>query len=212
MSGLELSQLTNDSSQSIVVAAADVLAEAFAADPFYSQRQSKSPEALKGLLRLVVDNAIELGHEVTVATDGTEVLGTSWVVPSGARDIGVAQYPRFAISAIRAFGLRGAFRYAKDVTGLKHEETDDYLSMVGVAARGRGKGVGKALIDRVATVAAARNRGVSLETMNPENVDMYREKFGFVQVGERITIHATSTRGEYDTFRMRRLFVNPTDR
>ena len=65
------------------------------------------------------------------------------------------------------------------------DEPQIHLNMIGVGNAARGRGVGRALLDRVHSFSAARHNsdGVSLNTELPENVALYRH-FGYKVVGE----------------------------
>jgi len=167
-------------------AAAEALARAFHNDPLQAyvfpdpaERAARSPEHFAPILRY----GLLFGEVLT--NEGTPLGASVWlppgeweVTPERAAEDGIDDLPR-AIgeeAAGRFFSALGAIdQYHREIP------THWYLMVVGVSPEGRGRGLGRALIQPIMDRADAAGLSCYLETAQPDNVAFY-EHLGFKQV------------------------------
>jgi ribosomal protein S18 acetylase RimI-like enzyme len=167
-------------------ATAEALARAFHGDPLQSyvfpdpaERAARSPEHFAPALRY----GLLFGEVLT--TEGTPLGASVWFPPGGweitperAAKAGLDDLPR-------AIGAGPAERFLSVLGAVESYHRDVpphwYLMIVGVSPEGRGRGLGRALIQPVMDRADAAGLPCYLETVQPANVSFY-EHLGFKQV------------------------------
>lgn len=164
-----------------VPAAAEVLAEAFEADAAtlaITGLERPTVARLAALFRpLIRSGALRRGRVDLArrASDGV-VLGVAlWEPPGSTAHLvhQVAELPSF----VRALGLRGMVRAARNQAGLashRPAEPHWYLSMIGVGGQARGLGVGSALLAARLAQIDADGGSSYLESSNEQNRRLYR--------------------------------------
>ncbi len=175
-----------------LLAAATALAKAFQDDPLQSyvfpdpqERAAKSPAHFSPL----VAYGLRFGR---VFTTDPQILGVSiWLPPEGwevtperAAEAGLDRLPELLgqASADRFFSVLG---YADSFHKTDVPPAHWYTMILGVAPEGRGRGLGRALMQPILTVAAADDLPCYLETAQPSNVSFY-EHLGFRVVRESV--------------------------
>jgi ribosomal protein S18 acetylase RimI-like enzyme len=169
-------------------AAAAALARAFHDDPLQTyvfpdtaERAARSPEHFAPILRY----GLLFGEVLT--TEGTPLGAAVWLPPGGcevtperAEEAGLNDLPR-------AIGKEAAGRFFSALGAVEpyHRGIPPhwYLMVVGVSPEGRGRGLGRALIQPIMDRADAAGMPCYLETAQPDNVAFY-EHLGFRRVVE----------------------------
>ncbi len=169
-------------------AAADVLSEAFEADPVLAaivptpgRWRTRLAHLFHGMLAA---GAFTTGT-VDLARDGDgSILGVAvWEGPNarhGALGRLVGQAPHF----VRALGWRGIPRALSLFSHLERQRPDSphwYRAEVGVTARARGRGVGGRLLSTHLDALDAMRQSAYLESSTPVNRRLYR-RLGFEEV------------------------------
>jgi len=173
-----------------VVAAAAVLAEAFADDPVTAPlvgdrdpagRRARLEHLFVGLLRpAVADGTADVARHA----GDPDVVGVAiWDAPGATTSVVqlAAQLPAFA----RACGIRGLLRAAvtkHTIDRHRPRAPHWYLQEIGVAHRARATGVGTALLRSRLAVVDAQDAPAHLESSTEQNRRLYR-RHGFVDVG-----------------------------
>ncbi len=178
--------------------AAEVLADAFAADPWarhvLGAPGSRRPRALAAVMRVPIDVSRRRGGLIVRTDDHDRVGAVSTWVPSDRRHVATADVLRArAMTVPLAVGIPTLLRLGKDERDLDvvlagHLQPGDaYLWVLGVRRDLHGRGLGRAVVDETCRRAAERGfRRMVLNTDNTANVPMY-ERLGF-------RLHGTSTR------------------
>jgi ribosomal protein S18 acetylase RimI-like enzyme len=166
--------------------AAKALARAFHDDPLQKyvfpdpvERETRSPEHFAPFLRY----GLMFGEVLT--NEGTPLGASIWfppgqweVTPERAERAGLNDLPGAIgeVAAERFFSALGAVEpYHRDLP------PHWYLMVVGVSPEGRGRGLGRALIQPIMDRADAAGLPCYLETAQPDNVALY-EHLGFRQI------------------------------
>ena len=167
-------------------AAAEALARAFHDDPLQAyvfpdpaERAARSPAHFAPILRY----GLLFGEVLTTA--GTPLGASVWLPPGGwevtperADEAGLNDLPQ-------AIGEEAAERFFSALGAIDpyHREVPPhwYLMVVGVSPEGRGRRLGRALIQPIMDRADAAGLSCYLETAQPDNVAFY-EHLGFKQV------------------------------
>ena len=166
--------------------AADALARAFHDDPLQAyvfpdpaERAARSPEHFAPILRY----GLLFGEVLT--TEGAPLGASVWLPPGGwevtperATAAGLDDLPQ-------AIGEEAAGRFFSALGAVEPYHLDVpphwYLMVIGVSPEGRGRGLGRALIQPVMDRADAAGLPCYLETAQPDNVAFY-EHLGFTRV------------------------------
>ena len=163
----------------------DTLVPAFAGDPVWGTyafpRVEHADRQRRGLFRLWLQWA--LPHGALRVTPGCEAVA-GWYAPTGAQ--GSAEEER----QLRAFAEAELGMEAPAVLGICERletahplsEPHYYLSLLGVAAAHRGRGLGLALLRASLSEIDAAGRPAYLESTNPRNLPLY-EGLGFRRIG-----------------------------
>ena len=167
-------------------AAAEALARAFHDDPLQAyvfpdpaERAARSPAHFAPILRY----GLLFGEVWT--TEGTPLGASVWLPPGGwevtperAAAAGLNDLPQ-------AIGEEAAGRFFSALGAIDpyHREVPPhwYLMVVGVSPEGRGRGLGRALIQPIMDRADSAGFSCYLETAQPDNVSFY-ERLGFTLV------------------------------
>lgn len=168
-----------------------VMAAAFRNDPLIVATIGNRPAALDVFLSFMFDmTALMEGRRLGLFEE-SRVTGCLLLEPPAKA--GLANGLRMVLAALRfapvALRIPAAStnlfnRYVAETRAAAPKEPHGYLTMVGVAPDGQGKGRGRRLIE--AALAEARNmgaHGIALDTENPANVLVY-EKLGFSQIAQ----------------------------
>ena len=168
-------------------AAAELLAVAFADDPYMTWICPGGVDHIHAFMDLAVGFAIDHGHAYVVrdADDGAPAAAALWAGPDSRqlpderreyRQLFIEQRGDIDV-------LMDAFRI---VAAAHPKEPHFYLNILGSRPELRGQGLGATLIDHV--VAECERQGVPafLESSNPRNMTLYR-RHGFVE-GERVYV------------------------
>lgn len=178
---------------------ADVLARAFARDPFYSHLAGDAPErnlrmrlGWRGILRHAA-----AGMRETWTTE--DRAGVAIWLPPGRRASSLVDSLRMVPALARLTGWR---RLREIAASMEHLETQRqrlvpvphwYLSALGVDPDRQRQGIGSALLASVLGRADADGAPAYLETATAHNVLLY-ERHGF-EVLEEVTLPKTDVRG-----------------
>lgn len=166
---------------------AEVLAEAFSADPpmrWFLGAQRASPDVLRPYFRATLRHEYLPSGEVWVSE---EPLGAAvWLKP----DARFALRGRLAVlpASVRAFGrhpVRAALGQRAVGRG-RPVEPHWYLDFIGVASAGRSRGVGSALLRPMLERCDAGRVAAALNAGSPRSRDLYL-RHGF-EVVERFTL------------------------
>lgn len=191
-------------------AAADALADAFAADPWarYVTGRAFHPHDA-ALMRVPACAGARRGGLVTAA-GGRGVVGASTWVPAGRREAGMSDVVRArALGLPFVLGPAAMSRLVREATdtggwadGVLRPD-DAYLWVLGVRREAHGRGIGRMLVEATAADAAsAGHTRLSLVTYNADNVSRYEAMgFSLLEVSRRgtgLTAHALArpSRGE----------------
>ncbi len=162
-----------------VPAAAEVIADAFADDPFWAWLFPGADRALivRSWIRQLHVAYMPKGHSYV----NDDVTGAALWAPPGKWRLSRRQELRLAPSYLRLLGpqrMRTASRAFAVIEGGHPDESHWYLSVLGVTPSSQRSGVGRSLIEPMLTRADADGLPASLETFKPDNVPYY-ERFGF---------------------------------
>lgn len=169
--------------------AADVLNEAFLADPVWTsigpRRRAHRRFANRTIFRGIVDASRRNGARARVARSGSRVVGVSiafvpgsWPLPQSA----LAYELRWLALVGPAPALRG-FRNDRTIRRRHPLNPLMYLWFLGVDPQWHGRGVGRALLAEVHADSDALGLPTYLETGTERNVGFY-EGDGYVVEGE----------------------------
>jgi ribosomal protein S18 acetylase RimI-like enzyme len=164
--------------------AAEVIADAFAADPFWAWLFPDADRRLvvRSWIKQLRIAYIPKGHSYTDA----DVTGAAHWSPPGKWQLSRGQELRLAPSYLRLLGPRRmlvANRAFAVIAGGHPDEPHWYLSVLGVSPAHQRTGVGRSLIEPMLERADREGMPTSLETFRAENVPYY-ERFGFVVTNE----------------------------
>lgn len=177
-----------------LTAAAEALARAFHGDPLQAyvfpdpiERASRSPEHFAPILRY----GLLFGE---VLTTEWEPLGASVWLPPGESEVTPERAAAAGLNGLpAAIGEEAAGRFFSALEAVEPYHRDIpphwYLMVVGVSPEGRGRGLGRALIQPVMDRADAAGLPCYLETAQPDNVSFY-ERLGFRQVVDIVEPHS----------------------
>lgn len=166
-------------------AAADVLTEAFEQDPVIGAFVPAGPHRsrrIATLFRALLASSRHGVVDLARRDDGTVVGAALWEPP--ARPAPVRGLLRQALQLpgfLAALGPVGTLRAARRQAALaRHRPAAEhwYLGEIGVAAEGRGAGVGTALLQWRLAQVDARGEAAYLESSTPVNRRLY-ERHGF---------------------------------
>lgn len=164
--------------------ASNVLADAFRDDPtvsYYFPVPAKRHALLPEYMRLGVDVAFPLGESLGLWNDGT-LVAAALLLPPGHTSLPLPTVLS-ALSKRRSLWDPGALaRYVNYSVGnaRNHPKGEHwYLFVIGVRTSLQGRGLGKALMERVIEKSEGSGLPVFLETCVPRNVPFY-ESLGFV--------------------------------
>ena len=162
----------------------DITADAFRHDPFnnwlFRHHQNKHRMfslfakhvyARRGLCQIL--------HE-----EGEALAASMWMLPGCTHKLPLALYPLMGANFARDDGLTGIKRglASGDAMDCTHpKEPHVYLFTVGVASAGRGRGLGRRLIQPVLDACDQHKTMVYLENSNPANSRFY-QSLGFETV------------------------------
>ena len=182
----------------------DVLCEAFRDYPVMryvlGQDRSADPGGLRALVRYFVMARVLRGETMLGIGPPSDLEGAALISrpdsvrsPPGLAALRERLWERLGDAArarYEAFGAATA-PFAVDVPHI-------HLNMIGVRDRVRGRGVGRALIERVHALSAGdeTSEGVTLTTELPSNVPLY-EHFGYSVVGRARVAPELETWGFY---------------
>ena len=169
-------------------AAADVLAEAFEADPVLAaimpttgRRRTRLAHLFHGILAA---GAFATGTVDLARDDEGSILGVAaWEGPEARRGA-LRRLARHAPHFTRALGWRGIPSALALFSRLERERPRSphwYLAEVGVSARARGKGVGGRLLSAQLEALDVMRQSAYLESSTPVNRRLYR-RLGFEEV------------------------------
>ncbi|MGO3885649.1 MAG: GNAT family N-acetyltransferase [Mycetocola sp.] len=167
--------------------AALVLAEAFADDPVLGSfvRGEHNRRRRIALLFLAMIRSAGSHGQVDVAldSDGTILGAAVWEKPrTGRAQLNLDPTPTaMMIKAIGVRHLGTAARYQSILAQYRPGIPHWYLGELGVAAAGRGRGVGTALLSHGLDRAEQNNGPVYLESSTPRNRTLYRRN-GFIEL------------------------------
>ena len=192
-------------------AAVDVLAKAFADDPMVREAVSRASSPVIARRRISdasTRSALAQGGALLVAKHEALIVGAAIVV--GPNERRVRRTVQRVIAGLRflrllpLLDLRGlALLNDADLASrrLAPRAPHHVLVAVGVSAAGRGKGVGRALVDAAFARAVAHpsSMGLRLETESPKNVELYA-RWGFDALG-RVEVHPVTVHVMYRSAR-----------
>ena len=162
-----------------VPAAAEVIADAFADDPFWAWLFPGAERALvvRSWIRQLRVSYLPKGHSYT----NDDVSGAALWSPPGKWQLSRSQELRLAPSYLRLLGPRRMRTAARAFSVIERGHPDEphwYLSVLGVAPAHQRRGIGRSLIEPMLERADADGVPSSLETFKADNVGYY-ERFGF---------------------------------
>lgn len=168
-----------------------VMAAAFRDDPLIRATIGQRPAALAAFLSFMFDmTGLMRGQRLGLYQDN-QLAGCLLIEPPATSGLGTAL--RMSLAALRflpvalrlpAESTRLFNRYVAETRAAAPAEPHAYLTMVGVAPEGQGRGHGRRLVETA--VAAARGmdaHGVALDTENAANVTLY-ERLGFTSTAQ----------------------------
>ncbi|MFC7925985.1 GNAT family N-acetyltransferase [Microbacterium laevaniformans] len=169
-------------------AAADVLAEAFEADPVLAaivpptgRRRTRLAHLFHGILAA---GAFATGTVDLARADDGSILGVAaWEGPEARRGA-LRRLLRHAPHFVRALGWRGIPGALALFSRLERQRPDSphwYLAEVGVSARARGHGVGGRLLSTQLDTLDTMRQSAYLESSTPVNRRLYR-RLGFEEL------------------------------
>jgi ribosomal protein S18 acetylase RimI-like enzyme len=167
-----------------VAATAEVLADAFADDPFWAWLFPGAPRdaRIRAWTRFMRIVYMPKGH--SYVSDGLEGAAL-WAPPGGWR-MSIVQQLRTAPGYLRMIGVRrigSAMRSFEVIERAHPDERHWYLSVLGVAPSRQRSGAGRSLLEPMLERADREGVAAYLETFRPDNVPYY-ERFGFEVVKE----------------------------
>jgi ribosomal protein S18 acetylase RimI-like enzyme len=159
--------------------AAEVIADAFADDPFWAWLFPGADRRLvvRSWIRQLRIGYIPKGQSYV----SDDVSGAALWAPPGKWQLSRSQELRLAPSYLRLLGPRRmltASRAFAVIAGGHPAEPHWYLSVLGVAPTHQRRGIGRSLIEPMLERADADGIPASLETFKADNVPYY-ERFGF---------------------------------
>ena len=159
--------------------AAEVIADAFATDPFWAWLFPDAERRLvvRSWIRQLRISYLPKGH--SYAND--DLTGAALWSPPGGWRLSRAQELRLAPSYLRLLGprrMRTAARAFSVIEAGHPDEPHWYLSVLGVSPAHQRSGIGRSLIEPMLERADRDGVPTSLETFKAENVPYY-ERFGF---------------------------------
>jgi GNAT superfamily N-acetyltransferase len=167
-------------------AAAELLALAFADDPYMTWICPGGVDHIRAFMDLAVGFAIDHGHAyVTVADDGTPGAAALWMGPD-ARQLPDErrEYRQLYIEQRGDIDvLMDGFRL---VAGAHPTAPHFYLNILGSRPELRGRGLGAALLEHITAECDRQGLPAYLESSNPRNMTLYH-RHGFV-AGERVYV------------------------
>ena len=155
----------------------DVIADAFREDPVMCWSFNHF-EASRVAMRLLARHVYLPRGECFLSEAGG---GAMWLPPNTSKSMSAFRQAQLAFSVVRRAG-HGAIKRALvvDEAMVRHKpkEPHAYLFTIGVAESGRGKGLGKQLMQPLLNAADRHGWPVYLENSNPSNQSFYNS-FGF---------------------------------
>ncbi|SJN23926.1 puromycin N-acetyltransferase, putative [Mycetocola reblochoni REB411] len=170
-----------------------MLAEAFEDDPvlaaFIDERGDRRHRIALLFLAMIRSAGARGRLDLAVDDDGTVLGAAVWEGPkhSGA---GLSLGLTTTSMMVRALGARGvarALRYERVMGRHRPGIAHWYLGELGVAAAGRGRGIGTALLAHGLARADAEDAAAYLESSTPRNRRLYRRN-GFVELAPIVGI------------------------
>lgn len=175
-----------------VPALAAITADAFRDDPFNLWLFGSSAPMQRTFANLARSIYAPHGFCQILSEDGEGLAATMWLLPGDKPNgSGAAMWKTYwGLFASSGWGALVRGKAAGDAMARHHPtEPHAYLFTVGVSGAGRGRGLGRRLIDPVLDACDATGTMVYLENSNPANQRFYRS-LGF----ERVELfHATPT-------------------
>jgi ribosomal protein S18 acetylase RimI-like enzyme len=159
--------------------AAEVIADAFADDPFWAWLFPGADRRLvvRSWIRQLEIAYLPKGHSYTDA----DVRGAALWAPPGRWRLSLSQELRLAPSYLRLLGprrMRLASRAFSVIEGGHPDEPHWYLSVLGVSPSHQRSGIGRSLLEPMLERADREGVAASLETFKMLNVPYY-ESLGF---------------------------------
>jgi len=176
---------------------------AFAEDPWFVALFADAPDMggaqrrRAEFLGFLFDLSLWTGSDMRGLWEGDRLLGASIL---DRPEVRISGWPRVIARALAGpIGLswlnaRLIVPYLRHTRAALPRGRTYYLTLIGVEAAARGRGVGRRLLETVLAEvdADATTLGVGLDTENPANVGLY-ERFGFsvTQTAplDRVTVH-----------------------
>ncbi len=154
----------------------EVLAGAFASDPFVSWLVGGDPARVRRYVRLVLEKLTLPHGTVWMSADRKSVA--CWA-PPGAWELGLAEQLRLLPGLVRALGWKRLMPAARASARIEQDRPPRYwyLALVATAPEARGRGLATAVLEP-ALELATRDAPALLETSNERNLGFYR-KLGF---------------------------------
>jgi len=169
-----------------VVALAAITANAFRDDPFNNwmfQHQHRKHQMFATLARHVY---APRGFCQIYSENGTDLAATMWMLPGGNMNTPTLGM----LGLLKAFalddglaGLRRGLATGKAMAAAHPREPHAYLFTVGVTAQGRGRGLGRRLIEPVLAACDRTGTMAYLENSNPAANRGVYNSLGFETVG-----------------------------
>jgi ribosomal protein S18 acetylase RimI-like enzyme len=162
-----------------VPAAAAVIADAFATDPFWAWLFPDADRRLvvRSWIRQLRIAYVPKGHSYVDDT----LSGAALWTPPGTWKLSPSQQLRLAPSYLRLLGPRRMRTASRAFAVIERGHPDEphwYLSVLGVSPARQRSGIGRSLIEPMLERADREGMPASLETFKAENVPYY-ERFGF---------------------------------
>lgn len=155
----------------------DVIADAFREDPVMCWTFNHY-EASRRAMQLLAHHVYLPRGECFIAESGG---GAMWLPPGVSKSMTPLRQAQLAYSVVRRAGGAAIKRaLVMDEAMLRHKpkEPHAYLFTIGVAQSGRGRGLGKKLMQPLLSAADQNGWPVYLENSNPRNQSFYNS-FGF---------------------------------
>lgn len=176
--------------------AAALLARAFQTDPVIASILPRiPPEQRAHKLAVMFEEMLALNarwNKPLGIVDGAAVRAAAILHRPGTHPLPFGTEVGLLCRAVRKIGPRGLGRFVRWSLriGRHHPATPHYyLETLGVEPARQGRGLGSAMLRKIAAVLDADNSECVLETANDRNVVLYR-RFGFEVVSEELILGA----------------------